>query len=79
MVKVKALQLGCSILSKKSYVIMVVKVLYNPAFKPLGGSLVTFKDVYKSPNGKSLWGSVVIQSLNSSWISYFPGSKITSN
>ena len=56
-----------------------MKVLYNPAFKPLGGSLVTFKEVYKSPNGKSLCGSVVIQSLNSSWISYLPGSKILSN
>jgi len=42
-----------------------VKVLKRPAFNPLGGSLVTFKEVYKRPNGKSLWGSLVIQSLNS--------------
>jgi hypothetical protein len=65
-VNVNALQEGCSILSKKSYVIIVVKVLNKPALIPFGGSLVTFRDVCNSPRGNSLCGSVVIQSLNSS-------------
>ena len=51
---VNALQLGCSILSKKSYVIIVVNVLKRPAFSPLGGSFVTFNEVCNKPRGNNL-------------------------
>jgi len=45
-----------------------LKVLYNPAFKPFGGSLVTLIVLYKSPNGNLVDGSHVIYNLKSSWI-----------
>lgn len=40
-VNISALQFEWSTLSKNSYVIMVVNVLFKPAFRPLGGSFVT--------------------------------------
>jgi hypothetical protein len=45
---------------------MVVNVLYNPAFNPLGGSLVTLIVFYSKPNGNLGCYSQVIQSLKSS-------------
>ena len=53
-VKVKARQVGCSILSKKSWVMIVVKVLNKPALIPLGGSFVTLSEVCSKPRGKAL-------------------------
>jgi hypothetical protein len=47
-------------------VMRVVKVLYRPALRPLGGSLVTLITFCSSPSGNLLCGSQVIQSLKSS-------------
>jgi len=44
----------------------VLKVLYNPAFNPFGGSLVTLIVLYKRPNGNLVDGSQVIYNLKSS-------------
>lgn len=55
-----------------------MKVLFNPAFNPLGGSLVTLIEFYNKARGNFLCGSQVIHNLKSSWItkSYFSGCKI---
>ena len=45
-----------------------MNVLCNPAFNPLGGSLVTLIAFYNNPNGNFGWGSHVIHNLKSGWI-----------
>lgn len=65
MVKTKALQLGWSILSKNSELTTLEKVFYSPALRPLGGSLVTLIDLYKSPRGNPSLGSHDNQILKS--------------
>jgi len=45
---------------------MVVNVLFNPAFNPLGASLVTLMALCNNPRGNALLLSQVIQSLKSS-------------
>jgi len=46
---------------------MVVKVLNRPAWIPFGGSTVHLMAICNKESGNSLFGSQVIQSLNSGW------------
>lgn len=64
-VKINCLQAWGSYFSRKSWLIMVVKVLCKPAFKPFGGSLVTLMALCNKERGNKLCGSQVIQSLKS--------------
>lgn len=56
----------------------MLNVLYNPAFNPFGGSLVTLIAFYKRPNGNLVDGSQVMYNLKSSW-KLASGVKISSN
>lgn len=56
----------------------MLKVLYNPAFNPFGGSLVTLIVLYKSPNGNLIEGSQVMNNLKSS-CNGESGTKMSSN
>lgn len=68
MAKTIDLQMWWSILSRKSEVMTVLKVLLRPCLTPLGGSLVTLTDLCSRPRGKPSFGSQDIQILKSGWI-----------
>lgn len=65
-VNIRDLQFEWSTLSKNSWVMIVVNVLYRPAFKPLGGSFVTLMVFCSNPSGNLGCYSQVIHNLKSS-------------